>query len=447
MKVRSVTLAFVSSVFLAALGANSGSALATQTSSNPLAQQAYVALAGGDSERAVALYSQAIEARDLAPEFLANALLNRALAYQQMQKSSAAVDDYTAALSLDAMSASLRATALYNRALSQQKMGLLPLAIEDFTNSLLLNPQFAHAFLSRGNALRDSGQYLFALSDFERALKYGHPDPARVYYGEAQTFEFLRRPADAVRMYQAAVSANPDYAPAKQKLADLGNAPQVAVTESDPILTGAISAVGGTTLMRKPDLPKGVEPPQNLIAAVAQPGDATVVQVEEPIFSKTAKLYTDRVPEGEPSEVSIAPIAYAEPVKEKIIAIESVPDIPAPIKRVAAITKKSVPKAAPVVVPVADENTASISPVAAGWTVQIASADSEAAAWSTYKKMQKSHGVLNGKTPVVMKADLGTKGVFYRVRFAGFDDQKGALSECGKLKANGVSCYVSKATS
>ena len=447
MKVRSVTLAFVSSVFLAALGANSGSALATQTSSNPLAQQAYVALAGGDSERAIALYGQAIEARDLAPEFLANALLNRALAYQQMQNSAAAIDDYTAALSLDAMSASLRATALYNRGLSQQKMGQLPLAIEDFTNSLLLNPQFAHAFLSRGNALRDSGQYLFALSDFERALKYGHPDPARVYFGEAQTYELLRRPADAARLFQAALSANPDYAPAKQKLADLGTVAQVAVADSDPILTGAISAFGGTTLMHKPDLPKGVEPPQNLILADTRPGDATVVQVEVPVFTKTAKLYTDRVPEGEASQISMVEVAVAAPVKEKIIAIETVPDIPAPLKKIATVTKKIVPKAEPIIAAAADETTASTDPVATGWTVQIASAGSADAAWSTYKKMQKSHGVLNGKTPVVMKADLGAKGVFYRVRFAGFDNQTGAQSECSKLKAAGVNCYVSKATS
>ena len=197
MKVRSVALAFVSSVYLVALGANIGSAFAT---TNPVTSQAYQALTSGDSAKAISLYSFAIESRGLEPEVLANALLNRALAYQQQGQSAKAVDDYSAALTLDAMSAELRATALYNRGLSQQKQGYTPLAIEDFTSALMLNPSFAHAFLSRGNALRESGQYLFALSDYERALKFGHPEPARVYFGEAQTYELLNRPNDMKQM-------------------------------------------------------------------------------------------------------------------------------------------------------------------------------------------------------------------------------------------------------
>ncbi len=39
---------------------------------------------------------------------------------------------------------------------------------------------------------------------------------------------------------------------------------------------------------------------------------------------------------------------------------------------------------------------------------------------------------------------LGTKGVFYRVRLHGFDDQNGAKSACSKLKSKGISCFVSR---
>ncbi|MDE2446724.1 MAG: tetratricopeptide repeat protein, partial [Alphaproteobacteria bacterium] len=271
MKVRSVALAFVSSVYLAAFSANSGSATA---STNPVTSQAYQALSSGDSAKAVSLYSFAIESRSLEPELLANALLNRALAYQQQGLQAKAVDDYTAALSLDAMSGTLRATALYNRGLSQQKLGKGTLAIEDFTSALMLNPSFAHAFLSRANALRDSGQYLFALSDYERALKFGHPEPARVYFGEALTYEYLKRPGDMKQMLKSAVSADSSYQPAQDKLASLGiertSDATFAASESvpvDPILTASTSAVGGATVLHKPDLPKGMEPPANLIEA------------------------------------------------------------------------------------------------------------------------------------------------------------------------------------
>lgn len=450
MKVRSVALAFVSSVYLVALGANIGSAVAT---TNPVTSQAYRSLTNGDSAKAISLYSFAIESRGLEPEVLANALLNRALAYQQQGQQDKAIDDYTAALTLDAMSADLRATALYNRGLSQQKLGNGPLAIEDFTSALLLNPSFAHAFLSRANALRDSGQYLFALSDYERALKFGHPEPARVYFGEAQTYELLKRPNDMKQMLKSAVLADANYQPAHDKLASLGidqtsdasvdNSETVA---ADPILTASIVAVGGSSTIHKPDLPKGVEPSENLTEV--SPDVADVAQEIQPQSKNTPKLYTDRLPATE----DVVAVAVPEVVKQiaatdKIVVVDEVPPIPKNTKA---------KRAAKVIVASAEEQqsdpaeTASIDPVVskttsvAGWGVQIASAASEDAAWTTWKNMQKRFKALADKKPIVVRADLGAKGVFFRVRLAGFDDQNGAKSECSTLKSKGVACFISK---
>jgi cell division septation protein DedD len=61
--------------------------------------------------------------------------------------------------------------------------------------------------------------------------------------------------------------------------------------------------------------------------------------------------------------------------------------------------------------------------------------------------MKARNKALASKEPVVVRADLGTKGVFYRVRLVGFDSQGDANSECSKLKAKGVKCYISKAAS
>jgi tetratricopeptide (TPR) repeat protein len=436
MKVRSVKLAFVSTVFLAALGAISSSAFASTSSSNPIATEAYSALASGDSARAISLYSQAIESRNMAPELLANSLLNRALAYQQSKQHDLAVNDYSAALALDAMSADLRSTALYNRGLSQQKLGKLPLAIEDYTGSLMLKPDFPHAFLSRGNALRESGQFLFALSDFDRAIKYKHPDPARVYFSEAQTYELLKRPIDQKRMLQASLAANASFAPALEKMSELGelaNSNVQTAQSADPILTGSLPASGGNTLVHKPDLPLGVEPPAELQTAS--------VQTETPVFNIAHKLYTDRVT---PTEEAAA--AVEETVAKPVI-VAQVPAIPAPLKmKLAAPVKQQ----AQATVVGKEEDTETVGSVGAapakGWSVQVASADSENGAWTTWKNMQKRYKVLSGQSPSVIKADLGTKGIFYRVRFAGFDDQSSAQTACMKFKAKGVSCFVSKAS-
>jgi tetratricopeptide (TPR) repeat protein len=437
MKVRSVTFAFVSSVFLAALGATSSSVFASSPAVNPLTTQAYSALASGDNDRAISLYSQAIEARDLAPEMLANALLNRALAYQQQNQQAAAIDDYSSALALDAMSAELRATALYNRGLSQQKLSKVTLAIEDFTSALLLNPTFAHAFYGRGSALRDSGQYLFALSDFERALKYNHPDPARVYFAQAQTFEFLQRPIDARRALEAALAANPEFALAKEKLAGMdpvtAPASDVAYSGTDPILTGSLAPVGGNTLVRKPDLPMGVEPPATLVAA-------NTTEIGSSNVQKSAKLFTDRVPQTE-AVAEIKPFAKAP---EKMIVVASVPQIPPAAKPKAKLAKVVEPAADDIVTAAVDPAPV-VEAAISGWNVQVASAASEDAAWSTWKKMQKKFTVLSSEKASVVKADLGTKGIFYRVKLTGFANQPDAAASCSKLKGKGVACFISKA--
>jgi tetratricopeptide (TPR) repeat protein len=79
--------------------------------------EAYKALQVGDAAFAVTAYGKAIESRALEPEVLANALLNRGLAYQRLNEHEFAIDDYTAAMRIDAMSGKLRALALYNRGL------------------------------------------------------------------------------------------------------------------------------------------------------------------------------------------------------------------------------------------------------------------------------------------------------------------------------------------
>jgi tetratricopeptide (TPR) repeat protein len=431
MSVRRVILASVSSALLAACVAASGSAFAASKNSNViLAEQAYQSLAAGDQAGAIESYSQAIESRDLPTEVLANSLLNRGLAHQQLSEHQQAIDDYTAALQLDAMSAQLRATALYNRGLSQQKLERQSAAIEDFTSALFLDPAFAHAYYSRGNSLKDSGQFLFALSDYEKALRYNHPDQARVYYAEALTYENLKRNSDARKALELAVAANPNFEQAGQKLAALGGTAPAAAAK-DPILADASGAIGGKLTVRKPDLPEAVAPSSDMMADAAPTDPIETATVTEGEVEPPAKI-GDRIP------VATAE-AEAPAVEEKIVAVETVDDV-APV---AAAEEVAVAE------PVAAEPEAEVAPAPAqtGWSVQVTSASTEDAAWSTWKKMQAKHRVLASQKPIVVKADLGAKGIFYRVRIAGFDDQSSAKSTCSKLKAGGVRCFVSKMSS
>jgi tetratricopeptide (TPR) repeat protein len=436
MSVRHVFLASVSAVFLAASAAVSGSAgAATQNPNLALTQAAYQSLNGGDAGGAITAYTKAIESRSLEPEVLANALLNRALAFQRLDQHTQAIDDYTAALRLDAMSGELRAMALYNRALSYQKIGRPALAVEDYTSALFLNAGFSHAYYGRANLLRDSGQYLFALADYDKALQYKYPETARVYYGQALTYEALQRPQNMRQSLTLALAANPQFTPAQQKLAALDGGQPLAGAGGG-LVTASVNT-GGTLVARKSLLPAAEQPSDALLGeSTASVSDAPAQQTAAVAAADPApkpKKIVDRVPAAEETTAAVD-----QPTEEKVIAVEPLPEDNA---ATAAATEA----------PAAEEGSVAAapeaSPVLTGWSVQIASAGSEDAAWSTFKKMQKSHRVLSDKTPVVVKADLGSKGTFYRVRLTGYDKQDEAKSACSKLKSGGVSCYVSKADS
>jgi tetratricopeptide (TPR) repeat protein len=434
MKVRCVTLAYVSAAFLAASAMNHGTAFANSSADYvELVRQAYQDLQQGDATKAIGEFSQAIDSGTLEPEVAVNALLNRALAYQQSGVHDKAIDDYTAALKMNVMAPALRATALYNRGLSQQKLNQLAQAVEDFTGALLLNPEFSQAFYNRANALRDSGQLLFALSDYERAIRYNYPDASRVYLGTGTTYLALKRPMDAQKAFSEALKINPSLGEARAQLVLLGDQQAKAETQNaamDPILTASVSSLAGGTTAVKKDLPPAVEPPAE-IAAVVEGNDA--------VPESGKKLFTERL-----SDAAAENTEEVETPKAKLIVVADVPAIPASVKT--KVAKK------PVVVEEEPETTASTDPapealteMASGWVVQISSATTEEAAWSSWKKISSSHKALADEKPNVVKADLGTKGIYYRVRLGGFDSQNAAKTKCGKLKSMGVTCYISKA--
>jgi tetratricopeptide (TPR) repeat protein len=424
MRLRIVLLASVCSVFLAASAAASGAS--AETAENKLVSDAYQALQSGDAAFAVTAYGKAIESRTLEPEVLANALVNRGLAYQRLNEHEFAIDDYTAALRIDAMSGRLRALALYNRGLSYQRLQRDALAMEDFTSALFLDGQFSHAYYSRGTLLRDGGQYLFALADFDKALRFDYPDPARVYVAQSATFEKLNRIDDAREALKKALAASPGYEPALKRLAVLDGEPRAQLAEADSMQTAAVTQAADDTL------PAATAPSHELAG-----GEHLSAGSDD---APSAKLFTDRVPQ----EVrdTVQPPAEAE---ERILAVENVPeDQPAPATEEMAAAAVEAP--AEVETPAAEEPAAETRKIT-GWSVQLASATTEDAAWSTWKKMKARNKVLAGKEPVVVRADLGSKGVFYRVRLVGFESQGAANSECSKLKSRGVKCFISKAAS
>jgi tetratricopeptide (TPR) repeat protein len=436
MRVRSYLFASVCTALLAAPAAVSGPAGA-QTSSVDLATAARVALQAGDNETAINQYSEAIESRELPPDQLASALMNRGYAYQKAEDDEKAIKDYSAALRIDALEPRLRAMALYNRGLSYRKIKEAALAIEDFTSALFLDPELSHAYYMRASVLRENGQYLFALSDYDKAIRFNHPQMHLVHYGQALAYEMLKQPENAKSSLMSAFRSNPSYAPARVRLAAYGvevpAEPAVAKVNADNLVTASITQASDDQVMRKETLPPAVKPPAELASGAeyqtASAGE-TVIAVE-----KTPKVFTDRLPEEDSADAQTARLSgneeepAAKPA-EKIIAIEALPEEPEAKTDSAAETAE----------PAATEN----EPELTGWGVQISSAVDEKLAWGTWEKLKAKHRLLNDQKAVVIKADLGKKGIYYRLRLSGFEDRSDAQSMCGKLKSRGVSCFVSK---
>jgi SPOR domain len=97
-------------------------------------------------------------------------------------------------------------------------------------------------------------------------------------------------------------------------------------------------------------------------------------------------------------------------------------------------------------VPLNSSAAAAAAPSAGGsYAVQVSSQRSEAEAQTSFRALQaKFPGQLGGQQPMVRRADLGTKGVYYRALVGPYASMEQAAGVCSSLKAAGGSCIVQR---
>ncbi len=192
-----------------------------------------------------------------------------------------------------------------------------------------------------------------------------------------------------------------------------------------------------------------------------EPGGLDVPHRDMQVFSRIA-------PSGQPQRVEQllpppeAPVA--RPVPEPAQVVPEPPQIgergatPAPPREVTAVPPPPPaspvvpaqsapslaaegPKPAPQPAAPAAQQTAAL-PTAA-WRVQLGATQDEARARSALAQIVKTNDDLLGNQPNgVERADLGAKGIFWRMRAGAFADRAGADDLCKKLAARKVSCTV-----
>lgn len=152
--------------------------------------------------------------------------------------------------------------------------------------------------------------------------------------------------------------------------------------------------------------------------------DATIAPPAEPAAPAPEPASRPAEPEVKPAAPAVA---AAEP--EPIPAEKDLPPLP-------VIAAAPPPAPAPVPAPVP------AAAVAGEFQVQLAALRAPEAAEQEWKRLQRvNEDLLGPLSPDIVRADLGAKGVFYRLR-AGPLDEESARSLCRELGARKVGCMV-----
>ncbi len=155
----------------------------------------------------------------------------------------------------------------------------------------------------------------------------------------------------------------------------------------------------------------------------AGPGERLLPPAEEPLPALRGRQGTDKIASGAKSEALTA-TPPADVDQPKTAAPKA--QVPAPKAEAAPQT------------PGLSSSSASSS-----YVVQIAALRDEAAARALFTQLsQKYSDLLSGLSPDIERADLGDKGIYYRLRLAPFASQGAAQKLCASLKGRGQDCMV-----
>src|SRR5690606_19368163 len=194
-----------------------------------------------------------------------------------------------------------------------------------------------------------------------------------------------------------------------------------------------------------------------LVALSLNQGDSGVAPVAPEIASapdsQSAPVTPAPAREEIPAESEVADAAPATHAPEASIpepaprAAAEARVVGAPVAELPSIevapAQITSPAAAPKAEPAPAATTAAAPASGGAYVVQLMALREEAGAKNAWAALQKKHpSILGGQALDIERADLGDKGIFYRVRAAGYATKAAAQSACTSLKSAGQDCIV-----
>ena len=138
-------------------------------------------------------------------------------------------------------------------------------------------------------------------------------------------------------------------------------------------------------------------------------------------------------PATQDEPVLVAEAATPEPQEQD----EPARQVPVPVTKTSVLPEQPEPQPAAA--------TPATTSTATGGThvVQVGAFRSDEEATGYYNKLSNQFGAfLAGKSPDIQRADLGSRGIYYRLRIAPFNSKADAQSYCTSLKSGGQDCLV-----
>ena len=296
-------------------------------------------------------------------------------------------------------------------------------AIRQLTRAMraddLSQEQLAKAFYQRGIAYRKTGSHASSIADITRALWFKElpaADRKRALQSRGQSFKelgFSRKASADLARAGGSRGNTSGFATTVSRSAEAPASRSAAKSSSGGFFGGLFASADTSTPPQRNSTPKPVKTAP--VTGLTGWGNGLTVKATP----------------GAAAPTSTAAVAAKPPAVKKPAA-----------RAVAATSWQTVSTKTAAVAPAVRR---SLPPSSAGgrFAVQIASVRSKKDAAALWQRIKKRHGgVLSRRRAYIERADLGAKGIFYRVQVHPPADRATSKALCDELKAKGTYCVL-----
>lgn len=373
-------------------------------------------------ELAIKRLTRAINSGMLNEEAAALAYHHRGIAQLKLGFDDLAVADYTHALDLNALPRDVTSRAYYNRALARTKSGDTTGAELDYSHAIEFNPAYAAAYHNRANLERARADYPTAIRDYSVALsQLQGRDRTLPLMGRALANRNSGNISAATSDLDQIISLDPTYVAAvkmRREIASL-SAPSVTMASNTTPSNDALETSSVT--------PRHGE----VISRTKQNGWMTSTQRYAVLMRHTSDADIET---GSLRDIDLVPapqrVASAEP---PVAPVETGLPVAEPVKVAEVAPTESVISA-----------TTSVATQSSGrYKVQLGAFRSTDIANAEWKRISKqAQQLTEALDPLIEQADLGERGIYYRLQAGSFATANDAKSQCSAFSAQKIDCIV-----